>query len=423
MANQDEIMLQAINNRVAQSSQNTPTTPVNTPVGMNGQTPNSNPSQAVLASSTTAPQDDLYSYVQQMGNANLASQKALLEQTKSSAIAQLEKTYLDAVEEGKISVRDAQQKFLQQKSTLEKEAFNQSKITSIYGDRMGIQHSAQQQALMQSDGYRTQGLINQNISTRDQRLNNIKDRMSSLSLKRGLDMANVENQYQFGLQKANADVQSQMAGENLATARTMSDRAYQTQRDDVAYSREVAMQDAQFAQRFKELDVNQQNDLEKMAIQHGYSMSEMYASADLARRGASAQEAASVIREMKSYGIKPNANGEYDESKFIELRLAQQADERKQIKSGYIDAALGKANAEILLSPEPDKPKSSTMYDGMTIGGNMSSDKQLSLINSLRLPGMGKYQFYDFGDGQKVYKEEEIQNYLKAMDARIKASQ
>lgn len=317
---------------------------------------------------------DLVKYAEAMGENDLNSRKAALEQVKNNAILNLEKAYLNAVEDGKLTVREAQQQFLEQKATLEKEYFKQSQITAIQGNRMGIQNSAQQQALMQGDNYRANQMTNQNISQRDQRLNTIRDRISNLSLQRGMDLKNVQSDYDLGVLQATGEVNARVAGENLQTARTMSDRNWQAEMSnvgyereketaDVKYGRDVEMMRAEFSQRLLEKDIDLQNDfakmdkqqqqnLEAMAVQHNYSVSEARLSASLSRQGASSAQSDAIIMAMRSFGIEPT-----DHDALEQLRIAENKANRQNRIEQIADEKMTEQNLAVWNAGLPDKPQ------------------------------------------------------------------
>jgi hypothetical protein len=66
-----------------------------------------------------------------MADSYLANQKATLGQALQNQIAELSKAYTDAIAEGKISVRDAQDNFTSQKAALEKQAYLDSQKTAL----------------------------------------------------------------------------------------------------------------------------------------------------------------------------------------------------------------------------------------------------------------------------------------------------
>ena len=111
--------------------------------------------------------DDLMAMFQQQSQANYERQKALADQALNEELTALEHAYAEAVEQGKLSVREAEKQFEKQKSQIQEKAYIQSESTRAYSNDMGIQHSQQTLGLQQGDDKRVRGMVNDNISDRD----------------------------------------------------------------------------------------------------------------------------------------------------------------------------------------------------------------------------------------------------------------
>lgn len=120
---------------------------------------------------------------------------------RDAEIAELQQSLAQAVEEGKISVRDAQAQFDEQKKGIEQKAYVDAERTGLYANDMGIQNSQQMLGLQAGDNARTNANINANVNERDRRINDVKDRINAL-----------KNQTNIGIAKANANYGSRVLG-------------------------------------------------------------------------------------------------------------------------------------------------------------------------------------------------------------------
>ena len=97
----------------------------------------------------TSEMDAIKQMIKGNSDAYYQTQKGQLEANLAKQIADLEIAYNSAVEEGKLSVKEAERQFGANKADLEKQAYLQSEETKAYGNDMGIQHSQQMVGLQQ----------------------------------------------------------------------------------------------------------------------------------------------------------------------------------------------------------------------------------------------------------------------------------
>lgn len=195
--------------------------------------------------------------LQQNSDAYLQAQTANFERQLSQQIAQLESVYAQAVAEGQMSVRDAEQAFESQKGEIQKMAYQQAEATKVYGSEMGLQHSQQMVGLQQGDNARENSIHNANISDRDKRIADVRDRISMLNTQKGIATTQAQNEYGYNVASAQAQA-SQMYNQS------MSDLMSQN------YFTQMGMQ-----HDYNLADKNQQYAKENMGIQQGYTQDNM----------------------------------------------------------------------------------------------------------------------------------------------------
>lgn len=203
-----------------------------------------------------------------MAGSQMESQGAMLGQARDAQILELQKSLEDAVAEGTISIREAEKQFEANKSIIEKQAYNDSERTNLVASDRGISNSAQMVGLMQGDNARKNGLINENMTTRDSRVNDIKDRLNSIKNKTSLDIANANTNYNYGM--ANAQAQADMAKQQGMLNLNMQDYAMNREQ-------QFSLDQAGLAQKYGMENMAQQNKytLGQMGAQHNYDLSKM----------------------------------------------------------------------------------------------------------------------------------------------------
>src|SRR6185312_1736508 len=116
--------------------------------------------------------------LRKMTESAFSSQDALLQQTRDEELSALQKALNDAVAQGEISVREAERQFEMNKQEIDKRAYQDAELTQLMSQDRGIQNSAQSIGLMQGDQARRQSLLNTNMSDRDMRINDVRDRLN-----------------------------------------------------------------------------------------------------------------------------------------------------------------------------------------------------------------------------------------------------
>lgn len=198
----------------------------------------------------TAMQESAQGY----SDAYFNNQLALLNNARQQQIAELEKAYSDAVAEGQISIRDAEAQFERQKQEIEKQTYLDSERTGLAANEAGIQNSQQMLAMMAGDNARANALVNTNVSERDKRINDIKDRIASIQKQKSLDIASTNASYQ----------------NELLAARSQADLAYSDKMFNVQLGDYGAERDWGYAQKGEAL--KHQYGLDTLSKQHEFSL-------------------------------------------------------------------------------------------------------------------------------------------------------
>lgn len=205
----------------------------------------------------------------QMSGAYLQQQKAQLDMMLESQLTQLKMAYEQAIADGQISVRDAEQAFAEQKQQIEKQAYFDAEQTSLYGQEMGVQNSQQMIGLMQGDQARKNSMINQNMTTRDRRIADIQDRLKSIKMQKDLEIARVTAEHGHGLLKAQGEA-GMMYSQGMFGLMGDNFKANQQQqfaRENMATQHQYGLQQLQEQSRLRvdEMMVGHKLDLDKMA--------------------------------------------------------------------------------------------------------------------------------------------------------------
>lgn len=207
-------------------------------------------------------------YLQQSAQMQFMSQAAMLAQQRDAQIAQLEQAYADAVREGEMSVREAQEAFEAQKAEIEKQAYLQSQQTQLMAQDLGIQNSQQLLGHVSADNQVVNRMINENMTTRDKRIADIKDRIRNLQNKKNLDMVMAQKEFGTNLIRAYSDISGRMY-----------DQQFQMQYDNFNRSREenFAINQMGFQHMMDLEKMDKQNILElgRLAYQHGLDLEKM----------------------------------------------------------------------------------------------------------------------------------------------------
>ena len=312
------------------------------------------------------------------------NQEALLQQQRNQQTTDLNKAYTDALSQSQIATRDAENAFNDNKSAIEKQAYLDSESTKLAASNRGIGNSQQMLGMMASDQSRTNGLINQNMSERDRRIADITDRINAITKQRDLDLANVNNQYNLGLQGARSKADEMRFGkmfdfnsqdyfmgkqqdfemdkmskqqeyelEQMAQSfgydmkKMSQEQIYQLARMAQQYKNELGLQDNAQAHDRDMADIQFGNQKALNDQEHKLQVSRMKEQMELENQQKLKEYDLAVTRELAKY--KPGTS-EY------KIRESQLADERKALLTEMAASTQFDAISKSILNGQTTKP-------------------------------------------------------------------
>lgn len=232
----------------------------------------------------------LQQFLQNSANAQITGQQAQLGMAKDQALAQLEANLQKAINQGQLSIKEAEAQFASAKKQIDEQAYRDSEITNLTAHDRGIQNSAQMLGLMQGDQYRQQSLISDAMTTRDQQINAINNQLEQMKYETGVNKSLAQSQYDYGLAGASADIlakmYAQMGEMGYGEMQRLADREYGLQQmqfqqgfDLQKLSQQQLYQMQQMAQQQNYNTVNMEREqkyaLDKMSVQQKYQLEQM----------------------------------------------------------------------------------------------------------------------------------------------------
>lgn len=307
-------------------------------------TDSNNFSQSQPQSNTSM--DNMMNMLGMMSGAYVQQQQGMLEAARQNQFTNLQKAYSDAVAQGRMSVRDAEQQFNEQSQSINQTAYQDAERTKLYGQDMGISNSQQMMGLMQGDNTRKNNLINQNMTMRDRRINDIRDRVNAITTQRDLDIANINTQYDAGMQQAMGTAMSNMTNNmfNVMQGDYTANRNHQ---------RALELNDIEYEQAKEMMDVKQRQTLELVEKEHGYAVAKTRLSASLDAQMREAQKNTELEMLYRAYNINPN-----DPEALYKLRKAQNSETNTATMDKATYSMLGEMKANEIKNSKPDKPES-----------------------------------------------------------------
>ena len=206
-------------------------------------------------------------------------QKSEFDRLLSKQISDLEMAYAEAVNSGKLSVREAEAQFEAQKSEIEQSAYQQAQSTKAYGNEMGIGHSQQMIGLQQGDNARTNTMNNTNAGDRDKRINDIRDRIDMLTKQKDLQVtqANTEYGYNIAGARAKADQQYNQSMSEFMNQDYFTKMGMGHDRDMAGIKQQYDRENMDKQQDYNKENMDKQHEYgkENMAIEQGYRKENM----------------------------------------------------------------------------------------------------------------------------------------------------
>jgi hypothetical protein len=334
-------------------------------------------------------------YLQQTADSQVASQTAILEANKAQSIAELEQAYANAVAEGNISIRDAQAQFDAQKKQIEADAYANSDRTALYGVDNGIQNSQQMQGLIRGDQARTATLNNTNASTRDSRINDIKDRLTQVAAQKDFGTATANATYNSGVAQAKANA-GQLVAQNMFDVMNQDRQAKQQHAYDLDTIKVQSAETVKQMQLGHTLDMEKiktqfQNDMQMENIQYGHQ-SALQSQANKAEMERLTKQAElDIQKEQKAYETSVSRElAKYKEgTPEYNIRVAQLKESRDQkIADIHANTMYEYKMKEITENPalETDNKSKPTDYEAATkdsgFGLVMNAGQILNWLNN-----------------------------------------
>lgn len=311
---------------------------------------------------------DLDSYAKQSSNAYLENQKATLLANKEKQIFEIQKAYEDAIAEGKMSVRQAEEAFKKQVAEIEKQTFEDSQMTKLVAQERGIQNSQQYIGMMASDDARKNNLISTSAKDRDTRIADLTDRINAIKAKKDLDIAGTNIAYDASVAAAQAQADlnysDKMFGLKSDELTFNRNADFSREQDLTRHGYNVDLQNREYKNRVEEMGVESQyriaemvkkhefdldiiavelqNDLQKMGVQNSYQLQQIGARAASEAQAVASQYELARQREYDKY--KDSNSQEY------QIRMAQLNDAQTQDILQIMNKAKATALTDVIMN-------------------------------------------------------------------------
>src|SRR6185312_9424511 len=217
--------------------------------------------------------------LRQGADATYGSQKAILDATLNQQLTDLQMALEEAVANGEMSIREAHAAFEENKKNIEKQAYQDSEMTQLHSQSRGIQNSQQMLGLMQGDNARRDSLINTNVTERDRRVADVKDRLNMIKNQSKLQMASASAQHGYGLAgargQADAQMYQNMFNMNFDDYKMNREQQFALDKGQLDHVNNKQLQAQQQAYTLENMNLQQRYTLEQFATQHGYKLGEM----------------------------------------------------------------------------------------------------------------------------------------------------
>lgn len=222
---------------------------------------------------------DIEKYLRESHNANLARQQAELGMARDKEIESLRQSYDKAVQDGELSVKDAENMFIKQKEEIDKQAYLDVQASAVNAQNLGIQHSMQYGAMQADDAMRRANLTNDASSDRNSRVSAIRDRLKQLSTDtdRAIINVNSDHDYQLAMGKSGLDAEfNQMLAQlRQEQAQQLAERKFQLDMGAIQQGYQQSNMEKQYGYDVKLASQQQKYALEQMAKSYGYDIKKM----------------------------------------------------------------------------------------------------------------------------------------------------
>lgn len=266
------------------------------------------------------------------------NQQAQLEQTRNNTLTNLEKALSQAMHEGKISQREAEKQLEQEQQMINADAYRNSQVIDLSAESRGIGNSQQLLAMQQGDQRHASGMRNEARSQRDERINTIKDRLSQIQNSYNLDVTNVNNQYDTGLQGARAQADMQFF-------QGMSNMQMEQYKNSLQMKSNLTLQEQQHLNTLNQMETQQGYTQDNMNMQHNLDLSKMKTAHGYDMKKIDVQFNNQLTAMAKQYGYDMKKIGTQNANRLAEIKAQKDAQiqaqndayekERQRVKDAY----------------------------------------------------------------------------------------
>jgi hypothetical protein len=212
--------------------------------------------------------DEYKDFLKNSSDSFYDGQKAMLDKAKAERLAELEKAYNQAVQDGEMSQEEAEKQLAEETEQINQGAYQQSQVTDLSAQTRGIQNSQQLLAMQSGDMRATNELKSEARTARDERINQIKDRLSQITNNYNLDKSTTNTAYNSDL--ANARAQADMQYSQGMTNMTMAQY-----KSALEMKNNLTMQEQAQLDMLERMETQQGYDLRKMSLQNDYTLNQM----------------------------------------------------------------------------------------------------------------------------------------------------
>lgn len=243
----------------------------------------------------------LQQWYEQSAQNQLTSQQGQLALSRDQQLAELNIALQQAISQGQLSIREAEQQFEKAKGQIYQQAYTDSEMTNLTAHDRGIQNSAMMLGLMQGDTSRRNTLLNENLTTRDNQINAINNQLAQMEYSTNVNKSLANSQYNYGLASAQGDIYGKMyeslGNMNFQEGQRLADNQFALQQmgltqqfdiDKLTYQQKLTLQqlaqqqnyqqtnmDKEQGFRLEQMSVDQRYKMEQMAKQFGYDLERM----------------------------------------------------------------------------------------------------------------------------------------------------
>lgn len=276
---------------------------------------------------STARLQSLQQWYEQSAQNQLTSQQGQLALSRDQQLAELDMALKQAISQGQMSIREAEQQFEKAKGQIYAQAYTDSELTNLTAHDRGIQNSSMMIGLMQGDTSRRNTLLNDNLTTRDNQINAINNQLAQMEYSTNVNKALANSQYNYGLASAQGDIYAKMyealGNMNFQEGQRLSDNQFALQQmglsqqfdlDKLTYQQKLTLQQMAQQQNYQQLNMNKEQEfrLEQMSVDQRYKLEQMAKQFgyDLDRMSVEQQYALAQMAQSFGYDLQLQNNSQ-----------------------------------------------------------------------------------------------------------------